>query len=122
MKLIQHLSEPNFFKIIAVFWTALIFYLSLDNSPNVPNISFENKDKIVHFLFYFFFVIFWFKGLQLKSFNFCVLLLFIAVSTGIIIEFLQKYYTVNRSFDAYDILANSFGALTGFLVVLKKIK
>ena len=48
-----------------------------------------------------------------------VLILFLALILGITIEFLQENFTQNRTFDWYDILANSLGALASFIYVKK---
>ena len=42
-----------------------------------------------------------------------------AVILGIAIEFLQENFTHNRTFDWYDILANSIGAIVSFIYVKK---
>ena len=119
MKLTQHLLGHNSFKIFAVLWTLLIIYLCLDDSPNVPQFTFQYKDKIVHFIFYFVFVYFWTKSLNNKDINTIVLILFLALMLGITIEFLQENFTHTRTFDWYDILANSIGAVASFMYVKK---
>lgn len=73
------------------------------------------KDKFVHFIFYFVFVVFWSFGLH-KINKFRIKVFFAAVFYGIIIEALQYAVTENRTADFYDVLANSFGALVAFIV------
>jgi len=119
VKLIQHLLGHNLFKIFAVLWTLLIIYLCLDDSPNVPQFTFQYKDKVVHFIFYFVFVYFWTKSLKNKDINTLGLILFLALILGITIEFLQENFTYTRTFDWYDILANSIGAVASFMYVKK---
>ncbi len=119
MKHTPHLLEHKLFKILAFFWTLLIFYLCLDDSPSIPKINFQYKDKVVHFIFYFVFVYFWTKSLKNKTLNFVLIILFLGVITGIAIEFLQENFTNHRTFDWYDILANSVGAVVSFIYVKK---
>ncbi len=119
MKHTHHLLEHNLFKILAFFWTLLIFYLCLDDSPSVPKINFQYKDKVVHFIFYFVFVYFWTKSLKKTSFNYILIILVLALIMGISIEFLQENLTLHRTFDWYDILANSIGAMASFIYVKK---
>lgn len=119
VKITQHLLEHNLYKIFAVFWTLLIIYLCLDDAPNIPKFTFQYKDKIVHFIFYFVFVYFWTKSLKNKSFNAICIILFFALVIGISIEFLQENFTRNRTFDKYDILANAIGAITSFMYLKK---
>ncbi len=109
----------NLFKILAFLWTLLIFYLCLDDSPNVPKINIQYKDKVVHFIFYFVFVYFWTKSIKNKNLNYLLMVLFLAITTGITIEFLQENYTSHRTFDWYDILANTLGAIACFIYVKK---
>jgi hypothetical protein len=115
----HHLLVHNLFKILAFIWTLLIFYLCLDDSPSVPKINFQYKDKVVHFIFYFGFVYFWTKGLKNKFLNYRLIILFLAIIIGITIEFLQENFTIHRTFDWYDILANSIGAIASFTYVKK---
>jgi VanZ family protein len=109
----------NLFKILALLWTILIFYFCLEEAPSVPKITFQYKDKVVHFIFYFVFVYFWTKSLQNKRLNYVLIILFLAIIIGISIEFLQDNFTSNRTFDWYDILANSIGAIASFIYVKK---
>ena len=119
MKHTHHLLVHNLFKILAFLWTLLIFYLCLDDSPNVPKINIQYKDKVVHFIFYFVFVYFWTKSLKNKYLNYISIILFLAIAIGITIEFLQENFTLHRTFDWYDILANSLGAIASFIYVKK---
>lgn len=91
----------------------------MDDSPSIPKINFQYKDKVVHFIFYFVFVYFWTKSLKNKTLNFVLIILFLGVITGIAIEFLQENFTNHRTFDWYDILANSVGAVVSFIYVKK---
>ena len=91
----------------------------MDDAPRVPKFTFEYKDKVVHFIFYFLFVYFWAKSIKNKSFNFFLTVLFLALFMGISIEFMQENLTQHRTFDWYDILANSAGAITSFTYVNK---
>ncbi|WP_353168072.1 VanZ family protein [Flavobacterium sp.] len=117
MKSTRHLLGHNFFKITAIFWTLLIFYLCLNDVPSLPSIPIENLDKIIHFIFYFVFVFLWIMSFKNISLRYFLIVLFIALLLGISIEFLQKNYTKNRAFDWYDIVANTLGAITGFILV-----
>jgi len=115
----HHLLVHNLFKLLALSWTILIFYFCLEEAPSVPKITFQYKDKVVHFIFYFVFVYFWAKSLKNIRFNYTLIILVLALLIGITIEFLQENFTVNRTFDWYDILANSIGAIAGFTFINK---
>jgi VanZ family protein len=117
VKITRHLSGHNLFKIIAIFWTLLILYLCLNDLSGLPAVSIKNIDKIIHFVFYFVFVFLWIKSIKPISINYFLMVLFIAIIFGIGIEFLQEKFTQNRIFDWYDIVANSLGAITSFILV-----
>jgi len=106
---------------IAIFWTALITFLSLVTIGSFgTNIPIPNKDKIVHVVLYFGFVVLWSLYQSYSSYTkkTGITILLIAISYGILMEGFQ-YFTSTRSPDIYDVLANSFGALLGLLFVTK---
>ncbi|WP_264560304.1 VanZ family protein [Flavobacterium sp. N2270] len=121
MKITQLLSELKFV-LLAVAWTVLITVLSLISFERTPSFMLQLpfKDKLVHFIFYFVFVVLWCFGLHKTD---KIKILLIAVVYGIIIEILQYVLTENRTADFYDVLANSSGAFLAFFVfpIIKKI-
>lgn len=121
MKITQLLSELKFV-LLAVAWTVLITVLSLISFERTPSFMLQLpfKDKIVHFIFYFVFVVLWCFGLHKTD---KIKILLIAIVYGIIIEILQYVLTENRTADFYDVLANSLGAFLAFFVfpIIKKI-
>ena len=125
MKITKHLSERNFL-LLAIIWTVLITVASLVSSSAIPKVNLLWNDKIVHFLFYFFFVVFWsfalHKNFYLKKYSFIIVVF--AIFYGIIIEVLQSVLTKTREADLFDAFANSLGAIVGFvgfLIVKNKI-
>ena len=125
MKITKHLSERNFL-LLAIIWTVLITVASLVSSSAIPKVNLLWNDKIVHFLFYFFFVVFWsfalHKNFYLKKYSFIIVVF--AIVYGIIIEVLQSVLTKTREADLFDAFANSLGAIVGFvgfLIVKNKI-
>lgn len=118
----KHLLVHKLYFILAVIWSFVILQLCLSESSELPKIQILYKDKIVHFIFYLVFVFLWFKtnlfNTKLKLF----LLFFLAVSFGIAIEYGQKYLTTTRSFDWFDMLANSFGAAFSTFYFMRKIE
>ena len=115
VKIIKHLSERNFL-FFAIVWTVFITVASLVSFNSVPKVAIPGNDKLVHILFYFFFVVFWSIALQknfyLKKYSFTVV--FFAIVYGIIIEVLQGVLTTTREPDFYDVIANAFGAIIGY--------
>jgi len=106
---------------IAILWTLLIFFLSLKSIhfDNQKFHFFANADKIVHFTFYFIFVLVWCNYLYYKKYftlNYKLGIFFISVLIGVFIEFAQKYFTTTRQADLFDVFANTLGSLAGILL------
>ncbi len=91
------------------------------SSFNIPY-----ADKLVHFTFYFVGLILGsLYVLQLKDgqqviLRKIVILAFILVLFGIIIEVIQGKLTVNRSGEVFDALANTTGVIMGFIVIFNR--
>ena len=118
MKIMQLLLERKFI-LIAVTWTVLITFLSLIsiNNTSLFMSKLPYKDKIVHFVFYFMFVVLWNFSLNQKIPYLKYKILAGAILYGIIIEILQVAITVSRTADFFDVIANSLGALIAFFML-----
>lgn len=105
----------------------VITILSLISLGNVgESIPVPYKDKMVHFTFYFVFVLLWmlFCKNRISSIKIRMIILFSAIGYGILMEICQGF-TKDRTPDIYDVFANSSGALFGLLIstfILKKSK
>jgi VanZ family protein len=117
------LNNRNFF-LVAFTWTIAITILSLISVNTINNpIQIPYKDKIVHFIFYYFFVLFWSLWLSTSQISKPIwTILVIGIFFGIAIEFCQGYFTSNRSMELLDIVANSVGAFFGFITATKCIE
>ena len=118
MKIIKHLSERKFL-FLAITWTVFVVVASLVSFNSVPKVKVVGSDKVVHFLFYLVFVIFWSLAKKQSYFkiNYSLLIVVIAIVFGIIIEILQGVLTKTRQADFYDVVANSLGAIVGYIVL-----
>ena len=121
VKIIKHLLERNF--ILALIWTLFIAVSSLISSDKISDVQITINDKIIHFLFYFLFVLLWSFALNnsISKLKIDLAILFSAVFYGIIMEVLQSIFTSTRQADLYDVIANSIGAVTG-LVLFRLIR
>ncbi len=97
-------------------------------SSDIPKINIQNLDKVIHAFFHFVLVSLWFLFLKkrLNSSNFfrpLVISFVFSFILGIIIEMLQQFFTITRTGDPLDILANVSGATLAVigLVLLNKI-
>ncbi len=93
-------------------YVLLIIYGSLIRVPDV-NIYLNHTDKFIHFFIYLVMVGWFIQLYRLISQR--VIVLGAAIILGIVIEYLQGL-TDYRSFDVLDVLANSMGATTAFLL------
>ena len=113
---------------LALLSTCIVTVLSLVTIGNIgSSIPIPNKDKYVHFTFYFVFVVVWFlfakRTNRTKKIKWIVL--FSAIGYGILMEISQGIIPINRSPEVMDVLANSIGAITGLIfitIILKKYK
>ena len=114
------LNKKTYF-LLALLWTCIVTVFSLITikSDIGSSIKIENKDKFVHFTFYFVFVVLWFLFAKDKSINkkTKLIVLFSAIGYGILTEICQGIFTTTRTPDILDVLANSLGAIVGLLVV-----
>lgn len=115
--------KKPFFTFAFFGWLVFITYSSLSSFTGIDTSTFDIPygDKIVHFVFYFiaavlgiFFLREQVKG-SVKLRKALVLMFFLTIVFGIIIEVIQYGFTTNREGDFFDALANSFGSLFGIL-------
>jgi len=103
------------YQLVAVGYTIWLTAVSLTPIKNIHLPSFNYADKIVHFFLYFFLLLFWFKALQKKQIS-NIYIVLVAITWGIVIEFLQEMYIPGRTGDIFDALANTAGSITALFV------
>jgi VanZ family protein len=101
----------------ALFWTGVILYFCLIKASDIPKLSIEIPylDKLVHAFLHFVFTVLWFlyfkkKIGNLKNYKLLLISLSLSFFFGIVIELMQEFFTVSRSADVLDVIANLFGA------------
>lgn len=83
----------------------------------LPKIGlFENVDKVIHFLFFAVFFGIWYL-IPSKSPKHAFLIIAISILYGFGLEYYQLYCVAGRSFDVWDGIADTAGALAGFGVM-----
>lgn len=92
----------------------------------MPEVEVRFADKIFHFLAYSILCVLWYlvcryRLVQSSKKAITNAILF-AIAFGIIIEVLQGTTTSYRSFDIYDAIANSLGAMLAGVVLIIKDK
>ena len=118
--LIKKLSEPKALLSIGIIYTLLITIVLLIPSTEIPRIKVSSIDKVAHVLIHGFLSLIWLWNcfsadkchISVKN---VFVVLFICFSYGVVIEAAQHWFTLTRSFDIFDIMANGFGSLLGLL-------
>ncbi len=102
---------------MAISWSLLIIFLSLVSLSSIKDpIDVPYKDKAVHFVFYFVFVLLWTIWVYKSDiFKPIWVVLLIGIVLGICIEFCQANFTNERKFELLDIMANTIGAIFGYI-------
>ena len=114
------MRKPHYL-ILAITWTIIVTVLSLSKISGLDTpINIPNKDKVVHFVFYFLFYILWFSYfISEKNRNQLLwIVLLVSVSYGLLMEGLQGVVGTNRTPDLNDVYANTFGAFCALFVLL----
>ncbi len=106
---------------VAVFWAVFISVVCLMNFNEVPQvnkINIPHLDKMVHFVLYSIFAILclWSINSNQQFLKKAVGVFLFCVAFGILIECLQDYFTTTRSAELLDVLANTFGVVSGILL------
>jgi VanZ family protein len=110
--------KPHYL-ILSITWTVIVTVLSLAKIEGLDTpINIPNKDKVVHFVFYFLFYMLWFFYFCPKKSNAHLLwiVLLVSVGYGLLMEALQGVVGTNRTPDLNDVYANTFGAFCALLV------
>jgi VanZ family protein len=108
----------------AISWTLLITVACLvsnDSFSDIDKVKIPNKDKVLHFIFYFIFTVLWYLGFnRMKTFKprkARILAFSLAVSYGILMEVCQGLFTKERTPDVLDAIANTAGGATALLAL-----
>jgi len=82
-------------------------------------------DKLVHVGLFAILVVLWNRSFLISAAKIKKQLIVIAgtaLAYGIAMEFVQKYFISNRSFDGWDILADAAGTIGGYFLALQSYK
>lgn len=121
--LLEH-KNSKYFRVGFYAYTVLLFIATLLPLDTIRSsgdswlsfLAFKNSDKIVHFILFFTLTGLLFIAYQSLKKNRYFLIPFL---TGILIEILQHTLGGGRTFDVWDITANTLGTLTACLIFPK---
>ncbi len=112
---------------LAAVWLFVLTLLLILPGSSFPHENWMSKislDKWVHIFLFSVLVLLWVTGLGRRSpdkFAFrkmAVIVCLAAIVYGIMMEFVQKYWVPNRSFELLDILADTGGSLAGYFIAM----
>lgn len=116
--LTMRLSKVDFWIKVATYGlTFLAIVGSLLPPRHIEPLTFSLSDKLIHGVFYFMLTIGWLstyaQGNQRKQ----LYVVFSLLVLGLLLECLQAILPINRTMDAYDLIANGFGIVVALLLV-----
>jgi|LakMenE01Jun11ns_1017448.scaffolds.fasta_scaffold9871629_2 VanZ family protein len=117
--------QQHTWKLLASCWFALTTYLLVipgDALPKTNLISIPYFDKLVHIGLFAILSALWLKSLKNRSITIDLIVVLGTIAYGVAMEFVQRDFVANRSFDVMDIMADSVGAVLGFALVAAKAK
>ena len=126
---LPHLKTGLYTFIPAIAWLCLSFWLLTMPGSNIPHEDWFDVlqvDKCVHVAMFFilcFLFMLPIKKMQLSAGAYLPWQLLITVSAilyGVIMEFVQRDFIANRSFDVWDIAADALGCLAAFFWYRKR--
>jgi len=113
------------YKPVAISWLILISILFFLPGSALPKDNWLDKiyiDKWVHIGLFAVLVFLWRSSFNWDVNSYNLLLLFMALVYGFVVELIQLYWVPNRSFDMYDVLSDTIGSIVGLLVWLRVYK
>lgn len=110
--------------LVAILYSIGVTTLFLVSTSGMPKIGLSHIDKLVHFGIFFAFMVLWLSYLYVRnagelSIRTIIIVFLISAIYGMIIEVFQELFTVARTFDILDILADIIGSLAGILFFKK---
>ena len=112
----------------AIIWLIISFILLTLPGSDIPKASFLDLiyfDKWVHIGMFGLLTILWcypFFKTTMASRIFFLRITLIIISYGILMEFVQKFFASERSFDITDMIADAVGAIIAFFWVARRQK
>jgi len=110
------------YKSLAITWLvimSILFFLPGSAFPSENWLDWIYLDKWVHIGLFAVLIFLWRSSFDWEVNNYNLLLLFSALLYGLMVEFIQRYWIPNRSFDLYDVLSDMTGSVLGLLIWLR---
>ena len=112
----------------AIGWFLLSFFLLTLPGKELPQQGWFDKiqlDKFVHIFLFGVLVWLWYQPWKTtwnKTFlKYALIISFLAFDYGVAMEFVQRYFVSNRSFDGWDIVADGVGCMLPYFWLKRKV-
>lgn len=106
---------------IWLFITTVLLCLPGQKFPSFDFFDVIHFDKFIHLIIFFTLSTLFLLPSSNKNYKLLIITL-LSCLYGILMEFVQKYYIPNRSFDEWDIVADIVGSFLALILVLKYIQ
>jgi len=109
-------------KVLAIGWLILMCILFVIPGSALPEQNWFadiQLDKWVHIGLFSVLIFLWASASDLGLPNNGLIVIVVAILYGMIVEFVQKTWIPNRSFDMYDVLADAIGSVVGLIIWLR---
>jgi VanZ family protein len=101
-------------RFLAILWTLLIFTACLTPAGEIPKVDVPFIDKWTHLVIFGGFTFLWLCARPVRKASWLVILFFIALVYGCLIELMQGAFTsLGRSMELMDAVADGLGGLLG---------
>lgn len=107
------------YKSVAITWfivMCILFFLPGSDLPQANWLDAIYFDKWVHIGLFAMLTFLWRSAFDLDLNHYNWIILFTAILYGLSVEFIQRYWIPNRSFDLFDLLADTVGSIIGLAV------
>jgi len=107
------------YKTVAVTWLLImcvLFFLPGSALPKEGWLDAIHFDKFVHIGLFAVLLFLWRSAFDAKVNHYGYILLLMAISYGFLVEVVQLYWISNRSFDLYDVAADTAGSILGLFI------
>ncbi|MFL5789086.1 MAG: VanZ family protein [Flavisolibacter sp.] len=113
-------------KWLAISWfiiMCILFFLPGKDLPEeTPLLALIHIDKLFHIALFAGLYFLWRNAFPSRISNYGFLLLFILIFYGYMVEVIQKYWIPGRSYDLFDLIADSTGSITGMILWVRVYK
>lgn len=125
LAMFRRIFSYKIFPFSFTLFTILMLCLPGSMVPGTGIFALKNLDKIVHVFLFGMNVLLWgwhFSATVSDPKRLKIILIMdvaVIVTLGIVLEYVQLYFIPNRSFDVYDILADTVGAVLAGIWLLR---